>query len=66
MTALHMSTRKTVEVFSILSALALAAISGTIIAIAPVTAQQNSTGPTPQTSGNNTGGNTTSGINASI
>ncbi len=61
-----MSTRKTVEVFSILSALALAAISGSIIVVDPVTAQANSTGPTPQTSGNNTGGNTTSGTNASI
>ena len=63
---MHMSTRKTVEVFSILAALALAAISGAIIAVAPVTAQQNSTGSTAQTSSNNTGGNTTSGINASI
>jgi len=62
-----MSTRKTVEVISILSALALAAISGAIIAVAPpVTAQQNSTGPTAQTGGNNTVGNTTIGINASI
>jgi len=64
---LNMSTRKTVEVISILSALALAAISGAIIAVAPpVTAQQNSTGPTAQTGGNNTVGNTTIGINASI
>src|SRR5947209_3718681 len=65
MTALNMSTRKTVAVCSILAVLIVATISSSI-AVASVSAQQNSTGAITQASGNNTGGNTTSGINASI
>jgi len=68
MTAINMSTRKTVfrTVFSILAALALATISSSI-AVASVSAQQNSTS-TSQTSGNTTGGgaNMTKGIQASL
>lgn len=61
-----MLAKKTITTFTVLAALALAATAGVIIAVPPVTAQQNSTGPTAQRSGNNTGGNTTSGINVSI
>jgi len=61
-----MSTRKTLGVFSILAALALATISSSI-AVASVSAQQNSTS-TSQTSGNTTGvgANMTKGIQVSI
>jgi plastocyanin len=64
-----MSTKHRVEVFSILAGLVLAAVtSGTIIAVGPVSAQNNSTEQQSPEAGSNgtttTGGNTTSGSTA--